>query len=45
MGGVGKVPESPGGGGSEDEKLCTDSKIDTLFNSADGSTYAFKGMI
>ncbi|XP_077295202.1 matrix metalloproteinase 1 [Arctopsyche grandis] len=29
--------------GTEDERLCKDSKIDTLFNSAEGVTYAFKG--
>ncbi|KOB78388.1 Matrix metalloproteinase variant 1, partial [Operophtera brumata] len=28
---------------SEDPALCADSKIDTIFNSADGNTFIFKG--
>lgn len=27
----------------EDAELCTSASVDTMFNSADGSTYAFKG--
>lgn len=27
----------------EDEALCKDAKIDAIFNTADGSTYAFRG--
>lgn len=30
---------------SEDPALCADSKIDTIFNSADGNTFIFKGMM
>ena len=26
-----------------DNELCTDPKIDAIFNTADGSTFAFKG--
>lgn len=29
--------------GEEDPQLCADSKVDTLFNSAEGNTYVFKG--
>lgn len=29
----------------ENTALCRDASVDTLFNSADGVTYAFKGMI
>ncbi|CAD6208947.1 GSCOCG00010761001-RA-CDS [Cotesia congregata] len=29
--------------GEEDSVLCTDSKVDTMFNSAEGHTYVFKG--
>ena len=29
----------------EDAELCRDASVDTLFNSADGVTYAFKGRI
>ncbi|XP_046410034.1 matrix metalloproteinase-14 isoform X1 [Neodiprion fabricii] len=29
--------------GEEDPQLCTDPQIDTMFNSAEGHTYAFKG--
>uniref|UniRef100_A0A182S6F1 Peptidase metallopeptidase domain-containing protein n=1 Tax=Anopheles maculatus TaxID=74869 RepID=A0A182S6F1_9DIPT len=34
-----------GGGGTKDlqSELCTSPKIDAVFNTADGSTYAFKG--
>ncbi|XP_025830615.1 matrix metalloproteinase-14 isoform X3 [Agrilus planipennis] len=28
---------------TEDKELCNDPRIDTIFNSADGETYAFKG--
>uniref|UniRef100_A0A8D9ERG8 Matrix metalloproteinase-16 n=1 Tax=Cacopsylla melanoneura TaxID=428564 RepID=A0A8D9ERG8_9HEMI len=28
----------------DDAELCTDSKVDALFNSAEGVTYAFKGL-
>ena len=31
--------------GEEDPMLCIDSKIDTMFNSAEGSTYVFKGTL
>ena len=27
----------------EDSELCTDPKVDTMFNSAEGHMYAFKG--
>lgn len=29
--------------GEEDQELCTDPKIDTMFDSAEGHSYAFKG--
>ncbi|XP_011311133.1 matrix metalloproteinase-14 isoform X2 [Fopius arisanus] len=29
--------------GEEDQELCSDPKVDTMFNSADGNTYVFKG--
>lgn len=29
--------------GEEDPLLCSDPKVDTMFNSAEGQTYAFKG--
>ena len=29
--------------GEEDPELCTDPKVDTMFNSAEKHTYAFKG--
>lgn len=32
-------PASPRG----DNELCSDPKIDAMFNTADGNTYAFKG--
>lgn len=47
--------ESSGGGGfprpafprpakpNDDNELCSDPKIDAMFNTADGSTYVFKG--
>jgi len=35
-------PPVPSG---EDAELCQDASVDTLFNSADGVTYAFKGRI
>lgn len=28
---------------NEDAELCNDATIDTIFNSAEGVTYAFKG--
>lgn len=31
--------------GEEDPQLCSNSKIDTIFNSAEGHTYVFKGKI
>lgn len=34
-----KAPALP----RDDEALCRDAKIDAIFNTADGSTYAFKG--
>lgn len=30
--------------GGSDEQLCVDSKVDAMFNSAEGDTFAFKGM-
>lgn len=29
---------------AEDPALCADPKFDTIFNSADGGTFIFKGM-
>ncbi|CAA9999914.1 unnamed protein product [Nesidiocoris tenuis] len=37
-----EAPEEPGD--EEDAELCNDATIDTLFNSAEGVTYAFKGL-
>lgn len=31
------------GGGAEDPALCKDGKFDTIFNTADGKTYLFRG--
>lgn len=28
---------------TDDNELCSDPKIDAIFNTADGKTYAFKG--
>lgn len=28
---------------TEDNELCSDPKVDAMFNTADGNTYAFKG--
>lgn len=42
----GKKPVTPSRGdssGHEDEALCKDPKFDTIFNSASGDTYIFKG--
>nr|XP_018911716.1 PREDICTED: matrix metalloproteinase-14 isoform X2 [Bemisia tabaci] len=43
--GSGKKPstEVPPTDDGEDAELCTDARIDTIFNSAEGVTYAFKG--
>ncbi|XP_046393280.1 matrix metalloproteinase-14 isoform X2 [Ischnura elegans] len=42
-GGGGKKPEPEEPPTGEDVELCTDATIDTMFNSAEGATYAFKG--
>ncbi|XP_063993131.1 matrix metalloproteinase-14 isoform X3 [Diachasmimorpha longicaudata] len=36
-----KTTSSPTG--EEDDELCTNPKVDTMFNSAEGNTYVFKG--
>lgn len=41
-GGVKPQTEEPPGS-EEDAELCNDATVDTLFNSAEGVTYAFKG--
>lgn len=41
-GGVKPQTEEPPGS-EEDGELCNDATVDTLFNSAEGVTYAFKG--
>lgn len=43
--GSGKKPstEVPPTDDGDDAELCTDAAIDTIFNSAEGTTYAFKG--
>lgn len=43
-GGVKPQTEEPPGS-EEDGELCNDATVDTLFNSAEGVTYAFKGMV
>lgn len=43
-GGVKPQTEEPPGS-EEDGELCNDATVDTLFNSAEGVTYAFKGTI
>ncbi|KAG8238011.1 hypothetical protein J437_LFUL015289 [Ladona fulva] len=39
----GKKPEPDEPSTGEDVELCTDASVDTMFNSAEGVTYAFKG--
>ncbi|XP_071455412.1 matrix metalloproteinase-14 isoform X2 [Hetaerina americana] len=41
--GGGKKPEPEEPPTGEDVELCTDARVDTMFNSAEGATYAFKG--
>lgn len=43
--GVPSAPEPPESPGSDEDnaELCNDVQVDTLFNSADGDTYVFKG--
>ncbi|KAL1140593.1 hypothetical protein AAG570_000523 [Ranatra chinensis] len=39
----GKKPTEPPPSDGEENELCNDATIDTIFNSAEGITYAFKG--
>jgi hypothetical protein len=35
--------QRPAGGGDDNNDLCSDSRVDTIFSTADGSYYVFKG--
>lgn len=43
--GSGSHPTTEEAPTEEDAELCNDATIDTIFNSAEGVTYAFKGKL